>query len=446
MTQPSERVVIAGAGLAGSLLSILFAQRGVASTVYERRPDMRRASIPGGRSINLALSTRGIAALEKVGLAEQVLSLAVDMRGRLMHAADGSLTYQPYGRTGEAIRSVSRRELNVALMDAAERHGVEFVFETRVRDVDVADGTVTLEAADRSRRRQQAPLVVGADGAFSLIRQRMQRRGRFDFEQLYLEHGYKELTMPPAPDGGFRMEPNALHIWPRHDFMMIALPNPDRTFTCTLFLRHEGPNGFEGLQTPAAVEAFFAEHFADAIPHLPELTGEFARNPIGDLATIRCRPFHSGDRVALVGDAAHAVVPFYGQGMNAAFESCVLLDELLAASPGEQAAALRAYSAQRKPDADAIRELALANFLVMRDRVTDERFLQRKQLEHILEQTFGDTYRSLYGLVTFSTTPYAAALQRANEQTAWLDADARSGGLGAAGLLALAHIRLLLRE
>lgn len=440
-------VAIAGAGLAGSLMAIYLARRGLPVVVYERRDDLRRHDRSAGRSINLALSQRGIRALAEVGLADAILELAVPMRGRMMHAVDGTLTFQPYGRTGEAINSVSRRGLNVVLIDAAERAGVRIEFETRVRDVDLRSGTLTLESAT-TRERWTAPsrLVVGADGAFSQVRQRMQRRGRFDFSQTWLEHGYKELTMAPGPGGSFRLEAEALHIWPRRDFMLIALPNPDRTFTCTLFLRHESADAsFAALDSDEAVARFFERWFPDVVPLIPDLVEQFRANPTGDLVYVRCKPYNHGSRAVLVGDAAHAVVPFYGQGMNAAFEDCRLLDGLVEQTGSLDAAVVR-FGTERKADADAISELALYNFEVMRDRVADESFLRRKQLEHVLEHAFGDTWRSLYGMVTFTDTPYARARDAARAQTAWLDAVEAEGGPEIAGLLALAWVRELARD
>lgn len=439
-----SRVAITGAGLAGSLLSIYMARRGLPVTIYERRPDMRKVEIPAGRSINLALSTRGIAALERVGLAEKVLEMAIPMRGRMMHSLDGEQTYQPYGRDGEAINSVSRRSLNELLMSTAEAEGVEIEFEQRVRDVDVRDATLTLESGG-VKREVATRFVVGADGAFSAVRARMMRRGRFNYSQTYLEHGYKELTMPPTEDGGFRLEPNALHIWPRHDFMMIALPNPDRTFTCTLFLRHERAEfSFESLRDDDAVRAFFAEQFSDAVPHLPALCEEFAENPIGALCYVKCGPYNHGDRTLLVGDAAHAVVPFYGQGMNAAFEDCRIFDELVERhGPENVSDAIHEFSDTRKDDADAICDLAVYNFYVMRDYVADPAFLARKQLEHVLEEAFPETYRSLYGMVSFSNIPYAEAKSIADGQTKWLDEVEERGGTELLGLLILAWVRSL---
>ena len=432
-------IVIAGAGLAGSLLAVMLAQRGHRVLVLERRPDLRTVEIPAGRSINLALSARGLEALERVGLADAVRAFGLPMRGRMMHSPTGELAFQAYGRSDEAILSVSRRRLNEVLMSEAERHGAELAFEARVRTVDVQNSRIVVERHG-DEETIDATLIVGADGAFSAVRSCLMRRDRFDFAQTYIEHGYKELTIPPAADGGFRMDPEALHIWPRHNFMLIALPNPDHTFTCTLFLAFEGEHSFAGLQSDDDVRAFFDEHFADAVPHLPRLVEEFRENPTSSLVYTACKPFHAGESVVLIGDAAHAIVPFYGQGMNAAFEDCTALDRILEEHE-DVGEAVRAYTAERKPNADAIRDLALYNFIVMRERVADPAFLARRKLETTLEQAFPETYRSLYGMVTFSTVPYAEAQATADAQTAFLDAD---DGRVRAGLLALAHVRSLM--
>lgn len=441
----SRPIVIAGAGLAGSLLAVMLAERGQRVLVLERRPDLRTVEIPAGRSINLALSARGIQALERVGLADTVRAFGLPMRGRQMHSPSGELAFQAYGRDDEAILSVSRRRLNEVLMSEAERRGAVLRFDTRVHSVDVASSTIVVSSASTGETETlDARLIVGADGAFSAVRGCLMRRDRFDFAQTYIEHGYKELTIPPAENGGFRMNPEALHIWPRHNFMLIALPNPDATFTCTLFLAFEGEHSFAAIQTDDDVRAFFDTHFADAVPHLPNLVEEFRTNPTSSLVYTSCKPFHAGESVVLIGDAAHAIVPFYGQGMNAAFEDCFELDRLL----GEHASianAIRAYSEERKPNADAIRDLALYNFVVMRERVADPAFLARRALETTVERAFPETYRSLYGMVTFSTLPYDTARKRADAQTAFLDADVEAGGHVAAGLLALCHTRALAR-
>lgn len=421
MTRP--HAIVVGAGLAGSLMTLFLARRGARVTVLERRADLRRHQMSAGRSINLALSTRGLAALGAVGMADAVLRDAIPMRGRMMHDVDGTLTFQRYGREGQAIQSVSRRTLNEVLLDAAEQmDGVELRFDARCVDVDLEGGVVTTRDGQGERRQDHGELIVGADGAFSAVRARMARTDRFDFAQTYLEHGYKELTIPPAEDGGFRLEPNALHIWPRHDYMMIALPNADRTFTCTLFLPFAGGDAsFEALQTPDDVLALFERAFPDAIALLPDLEREFFENPTGSLCYTSCKPYHRG-RAVLLGDAAHAVVPFYGQGMNAAFEDCLLLDGLLGEHGLDDAlSAIDAFSTSRKADGDAIRDLALHNFHVMRSSVTDPAFLERKDLEVTLSRLFPEWARSLYGLVTFSTTPYSEARRLAAEQDRLLD-------------------------
>ena len=437
----APHTLIAGAGLAGSLMAVYLARRGHTVTVIERRPDLRTADIPAGRSINLALSARGLAALRGVGLDAQVLAFALPMRGRMMHDRAGALTFQAYGRDGEAIQSVSRRHLNELLLSEAEAAGATIHFETSVTDLDVEASRVGIAQAGEERHHD-ADLIIGADGAFSALRWKLQKRQRFDFAQTYIEHGYKELTIPPAEDGGFRLDPEALHIWPREDFMLIALPNPDHTFTVTLFLAWEGETSFEALATPADVRAFFERELADVIPHLPHLEQEFFDNPTGSLVYTSCKPHYVAPSTVLIGDAAHAIVPFYGQGMNAAFEDCLLLDQALAEA-GSIADAIRAYGEARKENADAIRDLALYNFIVMRSRVADPAFLERRRLETTIEQAFGETYRSLYGSVTFSTMPYAEAKRQAEAQTAFLDEDAASGAHAAAGLLALAHVRRL---
>lgn len=432
-------VTIAGAGLAGSLMAVYCAQRGWPVRVLEQRADMRKHAMSAGRSINLALSTRGLTALERVGLADDVLEMAIPMKGRQMHNVDGSTTFQPYGRPGEHINSVSRRGLNELLMSRAEDWpDVEFHFETTVHDVNLETGAVDVTFGDGRSERLESSLVIGADGIWSAIRTRMQHTPRFDFSQTYLDHGYKEIELPPSPNGDFALEPNALHIWPRHDFMLIALPNPDRTFTCTLFLAFEGDDAsFDALADDAAIERFFHREFPDIVPLVPDLVEQFSANPTSPLAYIRCKPFHRGDRVVLIGDACHAVVPFYGQGMNAAFEDCRILDELLTRWSIERSGpAIAAYSADRKADADAISDLAVYNFLEMRSRVADEAFLNRKKVEAALTEAFPEHFMSLYRMVTFSNRPYAEARDLARQHTAMLDgADGAETALLALGVM-----------
>ncbi len=419
-------VVVVGAGLVGSLLALMLARRGHKVRVFERRPDMRKVAIPAGRSINLALSDRGWRALSVVGVADEVRRFALPMKGRMMHDESGALSFLPYGKSGQAIYSVSRGDLNMLLMDRAEAHDdVEIRFEQRCLQVDPERGAVVLEDVQTGeQRREQADVILGGDGAFSAVRLALQQRPRFDYSQSYLAHGYKELSIPPSGKSGderFSLDSGALHIWPRGGYMLIALPNTDGSFTVTLFLPYEGERSFARLQTPAAVEALFAEVFPDAKALMPTLGADFFTNPVGDLVTVRCEPWHASGRVCLLGDAAHAIVPFYGQGMNAGFEDVRVLHDLLEEqAPGgdDWPTLLERFSALRKPNADAIADLALYNFIEMRDRVADPRFLLRKKIEARMHERYGDSYLPLYTMVTFSDLPYAEAQRRGREHDA----------------------------
>ncbi len=414
-----ERVLVAGAGLGGALMAIYLARAGHEVQLYERRSDPRQLQGARGRSINLAISTRGIAALGGVGLDRRILEMAVPMPGRMMHAADGQLTYQPYGtEPDQAINSVSRLGLNIALIEEAERQpGVRLFFDKRCVDVDLDAPSLLLEDGETGERSEaRGTRVIGADGAFSAVRQRMQRVDRFDYSQSYLGHGYKELTIPPAADGGFRIEQHALHIWPRGGFMMIALPNRDGSFTCTLFWPFEGPNSFGRLRTPQEVLDYFGQVFPDAVGLMPNLAQDYFDNPTSSLVTVRCRPWHHEDRVVLLGDACHAVVPFYGQGANAAFEDCLVLDECIRRHAPDWGAAFDEYTRLRKDNVDVLADLAIANFIEMRDHVASRGFLMRKKAEKLLHRMFPQRFVPLYSMVTFSRVPYAEALARARRQ------------------------------
>ena len=423
------RITIVGAGLAGPLLACFLARERYDVTLYERRGDPRVEGYSGGRSINLALSARGIDALRRVGLDKEVLNSVIPMRGRMLHEPDGSLAFQHYSRNpGDAINSVSRGGLNVILLDSAERCGAKVRFDHRCVGVDLDKPSVTFETRNDELVTAETDLVVGADGAYSAVRQQMQKLDRFEYSQSYTEYGYKELTIPPTAGGDFAMDKNALHIWPRRRFMMIALPNQDQSFTCTLFWPFEGENSFANLQTDGQIIDYFKQHFADAVPLMPTLVEDYKRNPIGSLVTVRCFPWSYQDKVTLLGDAAHAIVPFYGQGMNAAFEDCVTLTECLKSSRDDVAAALREYERRRKPNADAIADMAMHNFVEMRDHTASQLFLWKKRFQHALHGLFPQTFIPLYNMVSFTTIPYAEAQQRARWQANVLRAAAVGGG------------------
>jgi kynurenine 3-monooxygenase len=407
----SRKVSILGAGLVGSLLSVLLRKRGYDVTVYERRPDMRRASLYAGRSINLAMSARGWKGLELAGLREALESIAIPMYGRCLHLADGTSAYQQYGKNNEAIYSVSRGELNKSLMTLAEQCGVNIEFEHRCTNVDVATNRLSFALPDKSNKSVDADLLFGADGAFSALRVAYSHMDRANFSQTYLEHGYKELCIPPDAAGNMMMEKNALHIWPRHNFMLIALPNTDGTFTCTLFLPFEGEISFEKIKTEQDAITFFDTHFPDARKLMPTFIEDFFGNPTSSLATMRVFPWHYKDKSALIGDAAHAIVPFYGQGMNAGFEDCTVLDGLLDTYGEDWESILKEYQTKRKPNGDAVANLALNNFIEMRDKVASPAFLERKKIEKELGKLYPEKFISVYEMVSFSHIPYNTAIQ-----------------------------------
>ncbi len=395
----NKHIAIAGAGLVGSLLSIYLVKRGYQVSVFERRPDMRKHVLGAGRSINLALSNRGIRALDFVGLADGMKKVAIPMRGRMMHGHQGELTFQPYGKDGQFINSVSRSGLNMMLMEEAEKLGVNFFFEYKCVGVDFENTTLTAQTYGTNIRKT-FDLIIGADGAFSTIRSAMEEDGAIGHTEDVLEHGYKELRIPPGEGGSFLMERNALHIWPRESFMLIALPNPDATFTCTLFLPSQGKQSFHELNSNDKIKRFFQEHFSDALPLMPTLLEDFRDNVTSSLVTIRCFPWVKNN-VFLIGDAAHGVVPFYGQGMNAGFEDCYVLNQLLDQHQDGWEKVLPHFQQLRKPDNDAIAQLALDNFVEMRDLVADENFLLRKKIEARLHDLFPQAWIPLYSMVTF---------------------------------------------
>ncbi|MBC7834110.1 MAG: FAD-dependent monooxygenase [Phycisphaerales bacterium] len=434
--RPPRSVLILGAGLAGSLLGCALARAGWSVQIVERRPDPRRKGYAGGRSINLALSVRGIEALRAIGMHEPVLAGAIPMRGRMMHSRAGELAFQPYSKNPtDAINSVSRAGLNLTLIENADRCGVQLTFDQRCIDIDLDTMEAIFQSEPPPGASSSAPLtriaasvIIGADGAFSAVRTRLQKLDRFDYAQSYLAHGYKELHIPPsvAPDGSptFALDKNALHIWPRGGSMMIALPNTDRSFTCTLFWPFEGDHSFANLRTEEGVLSFFKQEYPDAVPLMPTLGRDFLANPASSLVTIRCRPWSFSSprgHALLLGDAAHAIVPFFGQGMNAAFEDCRVLVDLLAAHDQDFAAVIPRFEAMRKPNADAIADMALENFIEMRDKVGSAAFLYKKRVEQTVHHLFPDRVHPLYNLVSFSTVPYAEAQRRGRELNAALD-------------------------
>ncbi|MCP3980205.1 MAG: FAD-dependent monooxygenase [bacterium] len=417
-TQP---VAVVGAGLVGSLLSIFLRERGFEVTTYERSEDIRNAGSGSGRSINLVMTSRGIRALERVGLRPEAMRLTVPVTGRMLHGMRGELTFQPYGRDeSECNYSISRRELNQFLIDRAEERGVEFRFDHALDGADLERGRLRF-----GDREVEAATVFGTDGAVSGVRAAMKGRAGFDESMELLEYGYKELLIPR--DRGARIELNALHIWPRGRVMLMALPNLDGSFTVTLYLPYEGPSGFAELDDEAEVLSFFERQFPDAVALIPDLTREFFENPTGNLGTVRCLPWHVGGKAALVGDAAHAIVPFFGQGMNCGFEDCTELGRLIDADEHDDWGTLfAAYQSARKGNADAIADMALENFVEMRDRVGDAGFLLRKQVEHRLEVEMPQRFRSRYSMVMYSHIPYRAARDAGRIEDEILDELCRS--------------------
>lgn len=423
----ADRIIILGAGLVGSLLGVLLRGRGYEVDIYERRPDMRRESISAGRSINMAMSARGWKALELAGLRQPLESITIPMYGRQLHQSDGSMDFQAYGRNGEAIYSISRGELNKQLMTEAEKRGVRIHFQKKCLSVDLETNRVDLADEHGQKFSVNADLVFGADGASSALRASYVQHRKWKVEESPLNHGYKELCIPPGPGNRPRMEQNALHIWPRRNFMMIALPNPDHNFTCTLFLPYHGDPSFDQLQSEEDLMTFFQKEFPDAVPMMPTLREDFARNPLSSLTTIYTHTWNYKGKSALIGDAAHAIVPFYGQGMNAGFEDCTVLMDLLDRHGNDWETILTTYHEWRKPNGDAVAELALLNFVEMRDRVADPEFLERKKIEKQLGLLFPDQFVSVYEMVSFTHIPYTEALKSIRGQDRLLEKIKESG-------------------
>ncbi|MDB9775724.1 FAD-dependent monooxygenase [Vicingaceae bacterium] len=418
-----EKIAIVGAGLVGSLQAILLAKKGYHVEVFERRPDMRNVKLIAGRSINLALSDRGWKALKMAGVDDKIKETAIPMYGRMMHAEDGTLTPQAYGKEGQAIYSVSRGGLNQTLMNLADKYdNVNFNFNKACKNVDLENNELTFSDVETKEKTIFSPdRIFGTDGAFSAIRARLQKTSRFNYSQTYLKHGYKELCIPANPDGTHQIDKNSLHIWPRGEYMMIALPNIDGSFTCTLFFPFEGANSFESIKTEQDVLRFFNERFADVVPLMPDLVTEYFENPTSPLVTVKCEPWNYSDKIILMGDASHAIVPFYGQGMNSGFEDCSVFEEMSANFDGNWAKLFEDFANERKPNGDAIADLAIQNFIEMRDKVADESFLLRKKIEKKLFTKYPDKWMPLYSQVTFSHIPYATANAQGKKQEKIMD-------------------------
>ena len=420
-----KSVTIVGAGLVGSLLSIYLSKRGYKVNVFERRADMRLETMSAGRSINLALSDRGWRGLEGVGIAEEIKKIAIPMYGRFIHHKDGTDAYQLYGKDNQAIYSVSRADINMKLMDLAEQQeNVNIQFNKKCTLINRKDLAITFEDnVTKEISNSSADLLFGADGAFASSRLSIQLQSdRFEYNQHYIDCGYKELIIPAGKNGEFLLDKNALHIWPRGSFMMIALPNPDGNFTCTLFLPFEGEKSFSNLKTDKQVEDFFKSEFSDAFTLMPTLISDFKTNTTASLVTVKCAPWVFDNKIGLIGDAAHAIVPFYGQGMNCGFEDCVVLNELIEKHNDDWDIIFPEYEQLRKPDGDAIADLAIANFVEMRDKTADPKFILQKKIEAKFSQHYPDKWIPLYSMVTYSPhIRYSTALKEGQKQQKIMD-------------------------
>jgi kynurenine 3-monooxygenase len=426
----SKQITITGAGLVGSLLSILLQKRGYKVTILERRPDMRKATMYAGKSINLAMSVRGWAALEMAGLRSEIEEIAIPMYGRQIHHTDNTQVYQQYGKNNEAIYSVSRGDLNRKLMTLAEKCGVEIRFNQRVDEVELSGNRIQGIDTETniSFSKEDHEILIAADGAFSALRNAYMRKDRFNYQQFYIEHGYKELFIPAGADQSFQIEKNALHIWPRKNYMMIALPNFDGSFTCTLFFPFEGNPSFDTISSEEKLLDFFHSEFPDAVPLMPSLVEDYFTNPTSSLVTVKCSPWIHEDKNMLIGDAAHAIVPFYGQGMNAGLEDCRIFTEILDASKDASWGQIFSqYQEARKKNGDAVADLALQNFIEMRDLVADPVFLERKKIEKQLGVLFPNSFNSVYEMVSFSHTPYHVAISSQKAQDKLLERIMKKG-------------------
>ncbi len=410
--------IIVGAGLVGAMTALIFGKKGIKTSVYEKRNDLRKSYTKDHRSINLALSYRGWQMLKIVGLEKEVSEIVLPMYGRQIHKVDGSVVYQPYGKDDEAIYSVPRNKLNEIIIDAAEQFSeVQFYFNHKVSDIDFESKKCKVMDESEVETEIQPNVILGSDGVFSVVRQKMQEKLLFNAKELTLEQRYKELSIRPNEDGTWKIDHQSLHIWPRKDFMLIALPNLDGSFTCTLFLAQEGENSFDTLKNETDVRAFFEKFFPDLIDLMPHFCEDFFNNPTSRIVAIKCYPWHYRNFVSLIGDSAHAVVPFYGQGMNAGFEDCLALSELLEENQHlNWGGILTNFFKARKANSDAIYELSLQNFIEMSDKVADPKFLLRKQIEAYINKNHPELWTPLYSLVSFSGVPYSDVLNISQEQ------------------------------
>lgn len=416
MTQLTKNIAITGSGLIGSLLAIYLRRHGHQITVFDRRPDIRTIKF-SGRSINLAMSNRGWKALKEVGLEKEIKEIAIPLYRRAMHVKGKSIYYQNYGKENEAIWSISRGLLNKRMIELSEAEGVEFRFNEKVWDINLPDAQIFTGDTEKGAWKEYAfDLVFGCDGAFSRIRHKMQRRSRFDYSQDFIDVGYKELTIAPNADGSHKLDKNSFHIWPRDTFMFIAMPNLDGSFTCTLFLPFEGDTSFEQLQEKKDVMRFFKEYFPDVKDQIQDLQEDFFKNPTSAMVTMKCYPWTYWDKVALVGDSAHAIVPFYGQGMNAGFEDIYVLNQLIQEHGDEWETIFQAYQKSRKPNADAIAELSYRNFIEMSSKTANPSFLLQKKIEKSFAEKHPDKWIPVYSRVTFSEQPYAEAMAIGDKQ------------------------------
>lgn len=416
MHQTPKNIAIIGSGLVGSLLAIYLRRRGHKITVFDRRPDIRTITF-SGRSINLAMSDRGWLTLREIGIEEEIKKIAIPLDKRAMHVPDKPVYFQKYGKDGEAIWSISRGVLNRRMVDLAENSGVVFKFEEKVWDVDLPEAKVYTGETEKGEWEEYGfDIVFGCDGAFSRVRHKMQRRSRFDYSQDFIDVGYKELTIPPNADGTHKLDKNSFHIWPRGRFMFIAMPNLDGSFTCTLFMPFEGDISFEKITTKEEAKTFFATHFPNVMQDIENLTDDFFKNPTSALVTMKCYPWSYWDKVALVGDSAHAVVPFYGQGMNAGFEDIYAMDQLIQKHGDDWEAIFQNYQQERKPNADAIAELSYRNFIEMSSKTANPNFLLQKKIEKRFAEKHPDKWIPSYSRVTFSHRSYAEALAEGDIQ------------------------------